>query len=165
MNETYVEFMIKRKPNLIMKFLKTLSLLITILLITFGLVAGLPFLIAGIAFAGITYFVGLNAEIEYEYLYLDRQLTVDKVLNRSRRKKVAVYDIDKMEILAPYNSYHLDSYKNRTADIKDYTSGIVKQPDTRYIMFYNGKEKIIFEPNAEMVKAMSMIASRKVFKE
>jgi len=164
MNETYVEFMIKRKPNLVMKFLKTLSLLLTILLILFGLVGGLPFLLAGAAFAGVTYFVGLYTEIEYEYLYLDRQITIDKVLNQSRRKKVAVFEIDKMEILAPYNSYQLDGFKNRTAEIKDYSSGIINQPDTRYIMFYNGKMKIIFEPNAEMVKAISMIAPRKVFK-
>jgi len=165
MNETYVECMIKRKPNLALKFLKTIFLMITILLLLVGLVGGFVFLIAGAVFAALTYFTGLYTEIEYEYLYVDRQISIDKVLNRSRRKKAATYEIERMEILAPINSYHLDSFKNRTAEVKDFSSGIVTKPDPRYVMFYDGTKKIIFEPNSEMVKAIAMIAPRKVHKE
>ena len=166
MNETYVEHMIKRKPNMVLKFLKTLCIMITVFLILLGMMGGgIIFLISGALFAAISYFVGLNAEIEYEYLYVDRQLSIDKVLNRSRRKKVATYEIGRMEILAPFKSYHLDSFKNRAAEEKDYSSGMVNQPDIRYIMYYDGKSKIIFEPNAEMVKAIAMVAPRKVFKD
>ncbi|MCL2717700.1 MAG: DUF6106 family protein [Lachnospiraceae bacterium] len=165
MNETYVEYMIKRKPSLVMKFLKTFLLMITVIFVLLGMIGQIFLLIGGAIFAVLTYFVGLYTEIEYEYLYVDRQLSVDKVLNRSRRKKVASYEIERMEILAPFNSYHLDSYKNRTADVKDYSSGIINQPDTRYVMFYDGTKKIIFEPSAEMVKAIATIAPRKVFKD
>ncbi|MCL2052391.1 MAG: DUF6106 family protein [Lachnospiraceae bacterium] len=165
MNETYVECMIKRKPNLIMKFLKTFLIMITVIFIVLGMMGGFVFLLIGIVTAGIAYFVGLYTEIEYEYLYVDRQLSIDKVLNRSRRKKAANYEIERMEILAPINSYHLDGFKNRTAQVTDFSSGIVSQPDTRYVMFYDGTKKIIFEPNAEMVKAIHMIAPRKVHKD
>ena len=162
MNETYVEWMVKKKPSLIMKLLKMLTMIITVFLILLGLM-NIYLLIAGAVFAGLTYFIGLNTEIEYEYLYVDRQLSIDKVLNRSRRKKVAAYELERMEILAPASSYHLDSYKNRTAEVKDYSSGIINQPDSRYIMFYDGTKKLIFEPNAEMVKAIKTVAPRKVF--
>jgi len=148
-----------------MKFLKTFLLMITVIFVLLGMIGQIFLLIGGAIFAVLTYFVGLYTEIEYEYLYVDRQLSVDKVLNRSRRKKVASYEIERMEILAPFNSYHLDSYKNRTADVKDYSSGIINQPDTRYVMFYDGTKKIIFEPSAEMVKAIATIAPRKVFKD
>jgi hypothetical protein len=165
MNETYVEYMVKRKPSLGMKFLKTFLIMITVIFILLGMLGQIFLLIAGAVFAVIAYFAGLYTEIEYEYLYIDRQLSVDKVLNRTRRKKVANYEIERMEILAPINSYHLDSYKNRTAEIKDYSSGILNQPDTRYVMFYDGTKKIIFEPSIEMVKAIGTIAPRKVFKD
>ena len=40
-----------------------------------------------------------------------------------------------------------------------------KKPDKRFIFFYEGGRKIIFEPNEEMVKAMQFAAPRKVFKD
>jgi len=165
MNETYVECMIKRKPNPVMKALKIFVITMAVISILLGMLGLIFMLLFGAAFAAIAYFVGLNADIEYEYLYIDRQLLIDKVMNRSRRKKIAEYDLERMEILAPVGSYHLDSLKNRAAAVSDFSSGIIKQPDTRFLMYYDGKQKIIFEPNAEMVKAIGMIAPRKVFKD
>ena len=109
------------------------------------------------------YFVNMNAEVEYEYLYLDKELTIDKVMNRSKRKRVGVYELTRMEILAPMKSYHLDDYRNRTVKTEDYSSGEEKQPETRYLMYYNGEKKLILEPNEEMVKVMKNVAPRKVF--
>ena len=105
----------------------------------------------------------MNAEIEYEYLYLDRELSIDKVLAKSRRKKAGSYSLEQMEIFAPLNSHRLDSYKNRQMKTVDYSSGIAAQPERRYMMIWNGDTKIILEPNTEMVKAVQRIAPRKVF--
>jgi hypothetical protein len=165
MNETYVECMVKRKPNLGMKLLYAVLIALTALLVLVGLVMGFVLLVVAGVFAALTYFVYLNTEIEYEYLYVDRQLFVDKVLNRSRRKKIASYDLERMEILAPITSYQLDSYRNRTAQVVDYSSHEKKEPDPRFSLYYDGKMQIVFEPSPEMVKAIAMIAPRKVFKD
>ncbi|MDR0221743.1 MAG: DUF6106 family protein [Lachnospiraceae bacterium] len=165
MNETYVECMVKRKPSLAMKALYGVLVTLTVLLVLWGMVAGFLFLVIAGGFAALTYFAYLNSEIEYEYLYVDRQLSVDKVLNRSRRKKVASYDLERMEILAPIASYQLDSYKNRTAQVVDYSSHEKKEPDPRFALYYDGKTQIVFEPSPEMVKAIAMVAPRKVFKD
>ena len=111
----------------------------------------------------IAYFVYMNAELEYEYLYLDKELTVDKVMAKTKRKRVAQYDLNRMEIFAPVNSYHLDSFKNRNAKSVDYSSGEAKQPEARYVMYYDSGEKVILEPNEDMIKAIKNIAPRKVF--
>jgi hypothetical protein len=158
--------MVKRKAKLSMKLAKFMTIMFGAAFFLFGILTGILVpLIAGVAFGVAAYFISLHTEIEYEYLYVDRQLTVDKVLNRAKRKKVATYDLERMEILAPMKSYHLDSYKNRDAKVENYSSGIENQPETRYVMFYDGKTKVIFEPNPEMVKAIAMIAPRKVFKD
>ena len=108
-------------------------------------------------------FATMNANIEYEYLYLDREVSVDKVMAKSRRKKANTFSVDKMEVLAPLNSHRLDSYRNRNAKTLDYSSGVAAQPGRRYMMVCEGDVKVIFEPNAEMVKAIQSIAPRKVF--
>jgi len=43
------------------------------------------------------------------------------------------------------------------------SGGEGQQPDHRYVFYYDGKQKVIFEPNQEMVKAIQFIAPRKVF--
>lgn len=164
MNETYVECMVKRKTPVYMSLLKVLTIMLAACFILLGMV-NLIAMIIGLLFALAAYFVRLNADLEYEYLYVDKELTVDKVMAKSRRKRVAVFDMSKMEVLAPIKSYHLDNYKNRQDKTVDYSSGEEKQPDSRYVFFYDGRQKVVFEPNEEMVKAIQMVAPRKVFKD
>ena len=68
----------------------------------------------GVAAAGIgAYFTSLNASVEFEYLYVDKEISVDKILNKTKRKKVEKFETERMEIFAPINSWHLDNMKNR----------------------------------------------------
>ena len=78
---------------------------------------------------------------------------------------MAVYQLDKVEILAPVKSYHLDNYRNRSAKVKDYSIGEVLQPDKRYVMYYEGAQKILLSPSEELVKVMKNVAPRKVFSD
>lgn len=164
MNETYVEWLVKRKTPAYMSLLKFLTIILAVCFILLGLFM-IPAMIVGILFGVAAYFVNLNADLEYEYLYVDKELTVDKVLAKSKRKRAAVFDIDKMEILAPIKSWHLDNYKNRTDKTVDYSSGEEKQPDRRYVFYYDGQKRVIIEPNEEMIQAITMVAPRKVFKD
>ena len=109
MSESYVECLVARKSSTVMTFLKVLLIMLTVVFV----VIGIPFL-PGLVVAAVTgvaaYFVYLNAEVEYEYLYVDKEVSIDKVMAKSRRKKVGNYPIDQMEIMAPLNSHRLDSY-------------------------------------------------------
>ena len=111
------------------------------------------------------YFVNMYTDLEYEYLYLDKELTIDKVMAKTKRKRVTVYQLDRLEILAPIKSYHLDNYKNRTVKEKDYSIGYEEKPDLRYAMYYEGGEKLILSPSPEMIKVMRNAAPRKVFND
>lgn len=161
--ETYVECMVKKKANGLMSALKVLLIGITVITGLLGFMGLIVFLIIAVVAGVGAYFVSLNANLEYEYLYVDKQLTVDKIMARTRRKKVETFDLERMEILAPIKSWHLDDYKNRQLKVVDYSSGVAQQPDIRYSMIYNGEKRVIFEPNAEMVAAIKSIAPRKVF--
>lgn len=165
MSETYVECLVKRKPSFVMQFLKILMIMLTVVFVLAGFIVmpGIPGLLVAAAAAVGAYFAYLNADIEYEYLYLDKEISIDKVMAKSRRKKAASFTLEQMEIFAPLNSHRLDSYRNRQMKTADYSSGIAAQPERRYMMVWNGDTKVILEPNAEMVKAIQNIAPRKVF--
>lgn len=161
MSETYVECLVARKSSFALRLLKTILMMFTVCFFVIGLASPL-FLVVAIVFGVASYFAYMNADIEYEYLYLDKEISVDKVLAKSRRKKAAVYNIEKMEVLAPVKSYHLDAYRNRELKTVDYSSGEADDKN-KYMMVYEGNVKVILEPNAEMVKAIQSVAPRKVF--
>ncbi len=165
MSDTYVECLVKAKPQILWKFLKVLLIMLTVvfaLLSLMGVV--LMFIFAVCAGVGV-YFVNLQVNVEYEYLYLDRELTIDKIMAQTKRKRVGVYKVDRMEIFAPVKSYHLDNFRNRNGKVKDYSIGEELKPDRRYVFYYDGGEKILVSPSEEMVKAMKMVAPRKIFND
>ena len=162
MSETYVECLVARKPSMIMTFLKILLIMMTVVFVLIGLVYVVGLIVAVIAGVG-AYFATMNASLEYEYLYVDKEISIDKVMAKSRRKKAGTFSIEQMEIFAPLNSHRLDSYRNRDTKTVDYSSGIAEQPERRYMMVCNGGTRVILEPNEALIKAIQSVAPRKVF--
>lgn len=167
MSETYVECLVKGKASMLPKLLKIVLILIAagfgVLGILLGTESGFGLFVLAIVAGVGAYFVNWYCSVEYEYLYLDREISVDVILAQTRRKRVGTYGLDRMEILAPIKSHHLDSYKNRSVKVKDYSIGEERNPDLRYVMFYEGGSKIILSPTEEFVKEIKNMAPRKVF--
>ena len=164
MSDAYVECLVKAKSPWWGGFLKVVLIVLTVLLgIVMFLTMNVILLVVAVVTGLGAYFINLITDLEYEYLYLDKELTIDKVMAKTKRKRVAVYQLDRLEILAPIKSYHLDNYKNRNTKSKDYSIGYEEQPDLRYVMFYEGGEKLILSPSPEMIKVMRNVAPRKVF--
>ncbi len=162
MSDTYVECLVQAKQSVLLKFFQVFLIILAVILTFFGIYFFWPALLGAVGAGVGAYFCYINADIEYEYLYLDRELTVDKVMAKSKRKRVAVFTVERMEILAPIRSYHLDSYKNRNVVVRDFSAG-EEQPDLRYALYYEGGTKVILTPSEGLVKALKSVAPRKVF--
>ena len=131
MNDSYVELLVKRKTNLaamigrnILIGLAALSIIL-MFVTNLGMLSFLFAVIMGLC----AYICNLEVNTEYEYLYLDKTFSVDKIRNQTTRKKMAEYKIEDMEVLAPDKSHHLDAYNNRK-EVKtiDYSSGQKDEP-------------------------------------
>ncbi|NLG04069.1 MAG: hypothetical protein GX567_09625 [Clostridia bacterium] len=164
MNDSYVECMVPRKSSPFSGLIKVLVYALTAICVLLA-VMGLPILfIPAIALGLVIYFLLPGLSVEYEYLYLDKEISIDKVLNKQKRKRVRVLDLNKMELLAPDTSHELDSYKSRRIKIQDYSSG--NPENKKHIMVYNGgngTELICLEPNAAMIKCIKTVSPRKIF--
>lgn len=165
MSDAYVECLVQTRTAGWKKFLRGLLIALTVFFAIVMFVLP-PLFILAVAFGVGAYFSSRFTEIEYEYLYLDKEIVVDKVMAKSKRKRIATYSLDRMEVLAPVKSYHLDNFGRRdNAKVKDYSIGEELQPDRRYVMYYEGGEKILLSPSEEMVKVMKNAAPRKVFSD
>ena len=159
MEQTYIEVLVAREQNTMAGLLKILCGILAV--ISALLMMPIPVLIVGIpVFAWLSYYFYLQEWVEYEYSYVSRELTVDKIMARSKRKNVAVYLLDKIEIAAPQGSYRLDGYQNRKCTVKDY-SGAQNSP--KMVFYYEGNQKVILDADEGLLKTLQGAAPSKVF--
>ncbi|MDD2971322.1 MAG: DUF6106 family protein [Lachnospiraceae bacterium] len=164
MSESYVEVLVKKENTMIGTLARVVCIALTVSAAFFTLIGGgFLFMIIAVVLGVGTYFVWLNTDVEYEYLYLDKELSIDKIMAKTKRKKIATYDMERLEVLAPANSYHLDDYKNRNFKESDFSSGVKKQPDLRYVMIYDGTQKVYLSEDPRLATMIKTIAPRKVF--
>lgn len=165
MNEAYVEHMVARKQNPLAKVLKVACIALAVLLcaIAFTIATLWYLLIPAVLLGIVAYFFIPRLDVEFEYLYLDKEITIDKIFSKDTRKRAMVVDLNKMEFMAPYSSHELDSYKSRKVAEKDFSS---READSKpYAIVYHdasGDELILIEPNDEMLKLIRQVFPRKV---
>lgn len=163
MIDNYAEVLVARKRNMGNYILKVVVYAFGVLCLL-GALLGINFLFfVGLGLFALGYFVCPSPDIEFEYLYLDKELSVDKIIAKQKRKKVASYDLNEMEKMCPLNSHELDAYMNKKLPIKDYSSG---NPDVKpYVIVYRGQKEeclIYVDPAPELIKAIKNTCPRKV---
>lgn len=163
MNDTYVEVMVKKKDSPFLGVGKILLWGIAIACLVVGAIGWVVMFVPAVIFGCIAYFVIPMLDLEYEYLYLDKEISIDKVMAKEKRKHCMTLDLNKMEVMAPENSHELDSYKARNLKVSDFSSQL---PDTKpYMIAINGNDGmslVKIEPSAEMLKAIKQVFPRKV---
>lgn len=158
MNDIYVEWLVERKPNPLGGVIKAGCYALTVLFFLAGIFILMPLSILGLAMLAVDYFLLPYLSVEYEYLYMQRSLSIDSIFSKEKRKNTAEFDLDKMELLAAEGSPALDSYKNIQGKTRDFSSGYTDRK--RYIMVYQGNsgaEKVILEPDQKILDAVKMI--------
>ena len=81
MNEMYAEWLVKRKAPAYMMLVKVLMVLVCVVafFIAVSPLLGIFGILVLFAAAGAAYFVFRNSEVEFEYLYVTNQLTIDRI--------------------------------------------------------------------------------------
>lgn len=162
MNESYYEILVPRKRSAIYKVGQIVTAILTCFF-AFTMFLGIFWgILLAVACGVACYFLSLYSSVEYEYLYVDKELQIDRILAKSNRKRMETLDLNQLEILAPIRSHELDSYRNRQGKKADYSSGEESHEEQKYMLVV-GEKQIIFEPTQELVKAIHMFAPRKVF--
>lgn len=166
MNDSYIEVLVKKKMPVSYKAAMVLLILVTIgFFLSFFLFKNILLPVAGIVLCIADYFVFFFMDLEYEYLFLDGSLQIDKIMSKQKRKQYLDLNLDKLEAAAPKGSVHLEGFRNQKAIIRDCSSG---NEENCYILMYRlGKElwEVRIEANEKLLKAMRAAAPRKMFLE
>lgn len=163
MQNSYVEQIVKRKDPPYALLAKAGAVVLCVI----GVLAAMSTLFGIVVLAAaavLTYFVWLNMNVEYEYCYFEGGLTVDKILNRSKRKRILDSEKEELVMIAPKDSTEAKDAMGRNAKVADFTSGA---QDARKLYAYvyrkdGALQAAYIEPNEEMLKHMRYCTPSKV---
>lgn len=161
MSDFYTEQLVKRKSPSSTVLLKVLLIMITVFSVLLIFVIPFAILIL-IGLVCVDVFVFRSMDVEYEYLFVNGNLDVDKILSKSRRKQVLSMDMNELELLAPEGAPELRQYQGLKAINLSSMTGNAKLYEM-IIVQKGTKKKVVFEPNSTILDGMKLLAPRKVF--
>ena len=111
MSDYYTEQLVKKKPD--MKDMMTKAILIAVTIVSILAVLYYPIIIlVPVLLIGLDIFMFHRLKVEYEYLYVNGDLDIDKIMNKSKRKRVFSMNVSDLEMLAPADAVELRQYQN-----------------------------------------------------
>lgn len=112
MSDLYTELLVQRKSSAFLKVLKAILAVLTAGTAVLALFTmNLFLIIAAFVFAIAFVLIGQNTDVEFEYLHINDEIDVDKILNKNKRKRLMTIDLKSVEAAAPLGSHALDSYR------------------------------------------------------
>ena len=134
------------------------GLTVGMVLILFGLSVAPTFIFTFIIFACVVFYftikLGTNLNFEFEYSVTNNLFDVDKIIAKSRRKRLVSMDIKTIDDIGVYNPKKLSG---RTFDLTVNAVGNPNQEGIIYIVTRHptkGKTLVIFQPNEKIVEAL-----------
>ena len=161
MNDSYVELLIRQKATketAIKKAALIAGMVIcAMLIILFSALATIWLL----GIFGLVYLWKRVDTVEFEYVYCNGEVDIDKIMGMQSRKRLLSIDAKDMEVLAPTGSPELRPYQN--VKVYNCSSNTEKKTYEMVAKVKNKTARVIFEPNDEILQGMRFYAPRKVF--
>ncbi len=174
MGENYIEQLVKQ--NMTGKSILKIVGLVAMVLVSFIVSMLFPFLmILPVVAIFVAFYFGKRFScVEFEYIYYNGDMDIDRILGKETRKRFISISAKDMEIIAPSGSSALRPYENlKVYDCSTNSGTHTYEIVTKKIVTGSKKKsnategdaplvRIIFEPNKEILDGMRMFAPRKV---
>lgn len=166
MSDLYSELLVKKERTIKDKLVKGGLIALVVICALVGIFMPFLFFVA-IALGIAAYFIIPGTDLEFEYLFVNGELDIDKIMSKSKRKRVKSLNISECDLMAPLNSHRMDYYNsNQKLKVQDFSSG---NPEHKRfaIIARDGADtcKVIIEPDETLAKTMRNTAPSKVFLE
>ena len=172
--DVYLERIVAKKKSLLQSILPFLYFAIAGVL-TFMLfpvmmkqpiLSSFSVLIIAALFYGAWY-LSKKTNIEYEYILTNDELDVDKIFNKSTRKRILTVSVKKFDEMRPAKGKAFsDALSDSSYAVKLDASFGEGSEDRYYASFINKKDEkmlLVFNPTEQMLKNIKMFNPRNVF--
>lgn len=121
----------------------------------------------GFVFALLWYLLTFRSNKEYEYSYFDGEIRFAKIMNKSRRKRLGIYQMGDVLMIAPVGDRSINRYENDSMiRVKDYSSRNKEHTVYEAVVQREGDIRLIkFEPDDEFLDAVEVKYKQKVVRK
>jgi hypothetical protein len=101
----------------------------------------------------VLFFTKKNFYVEYEYTFVNGELSIDKILEMRRRKEITCFNIKSVELIAPEDSYYVKDFSNKPEKVLDLYPDTCDKP-VYVAMVTGGLDRMIvrFVPDEKMLE-------------
>ncbi len=117
--------------------------------------------IACVAIIYVTYKISLRFDVEFEYVYVNGDLDIDRIFSKNIRKKYLSIEKNRIVAIGSADDENIKklSYNTKTIDV---SSGTGEDVYAIIVNFADGRKKILIE-NCEIINNYKIIIPDKVF--
>ncbi|MCD7709479.1 MAG: DUF6106 family protein [Clostridiales bacterium] len=146
---------IPAKKKFVIAFLGILFFVLAVICLAISCLS-LVFLLVAVVLAALGYWFTFRWNKEFEYSYFDGEVRFARIMNKARRKRLAVFDMDEVEVIAPAGDRRVENYeKDSSVVVRDYTSGMRDVPYYEMVVHSgDGTIMIKYEPDDEYLDAI-----------
>lgn len=92
-----------------------------------------------------------SRKFDYEYIFVEDTMTIDKIINKSRRRNIFTHSLKDFEIMAYKDSEYLKEYENNVQQVIDASSsgsedtifGIAYFKSMRTLVYFESDDRIM----------------------
>lgn len=161
--DVFIEQIIRKKPN-IKDYLIYAATLLGGCIIVFVSMMYLPnfsiFILAGVCFGA--YYLISSRNLEFEYSVTNGDITIDKIINRRKRKRIIAIDAHDIEEIGKYKP---EEHSAKTYSERIFTSESEDGENVWYLAARHqqkGTVLLMFSPNEKVLMAIKPFLSRQV---
>ena len=169
MGDVFIERMVKKKFES-MDLLVMVGIVVAMIIAVFiGFVVGMVMLpipmitllvVLGAGFGG--YKLMTMRMLEYEYSLTNGYVAVEKIMNRSSRKRMTAFECNTAEDIGPYNQNEA-RLKNQSFDARIFATEYADHRDAWYMVVRSqktGKTLVVFNPDEELLEGIKKFIPR-----
>lgn len=164
MQDTFVEWLVSAKTTPKGVVARVFSVFAVVVSLFSVLFIGIYSIILLFVVGYISYYVWTHTNVEYEYSFLNGELSIDQILGQTSRKTVVKIELKDVNVVAKINSEHVSGYNHSKVNVFDYSSGFSSDNVVAICYGTSGEaQKILIEPNEKLFLAMKRVNPNKVF--
>ncbi len=171
MMDIFCEYIVRKKVDVVdvLKLMGIWALAIVLAAVLFvvggaALGSGIGIGLAAVVFY-LAYLWAKGAYVEFEYALTNNELDIDKIMGRSRRKRIITIDFKTVDLCACIDDDNYRSEYNNTASIKKTINATgISENDIYFVDFQdeNGKTRVLFQPTDKMKDGMKKINQKTI---
>lgn len=162
MNDHYVEVLVRRESEEMMQRKRSVMRISIAVMFGIAFFSAIPiFYILTMLLMIVYYFAIVRANVEFEYFYMNGELEIAKVVNKTRRKNVLAVRDERIKLIVPVESVAQLEY----GQLKTVNCAAKSTHQDNYAIIFSNRnvlEKVIITMDDNLLKELTLRMPSKV---